>query len=207
MDGENQRIQALKQRGRGRIEIFVAYAEDATCQGRGGWLPRAAGDDFFQRHAIARAAPCGHDHFRVECGDVCEGNPAAGCAHEFSTGGFHQFSHPRLRSDQRFAPLLAEDSRARQSTGRGANIFDTALHRSDDFLTALARVGHARDGGNVGVDIGQRFGGQSEKACAGFQNLDDCLFLVGNGGDHKVGARGDDLLCIRSPGIGKNQAR
>src|SRR5579863_1186827 len=77
----------------------------------------------------------------------------------------------------------------------------------DDFLTTLACAGSARDGGNVGVDVRQSLGSQPQKACARFQNLADRLFLVGNCADHQVRPRGDDLICIRDPGIGQNRAR
>ena len=70
MDCEGQRLQALQQRGRGRVQKFVAYAIHAAGERSGRALPASLGNDFFQRDALARAAPGGNDHLRIELSDL-----------------------------------------------------------------------------------------------------------------------------------------
>ena len=63
------------------------------------------------------------------------------------------------------------------------------------------------DRSHVGVDIGEPARCQPEKSHAGLEDRSHRLQLIGNRGQHKVGASGENLLRLRGPGIGDDQAR
>ena len=91
------------------VEKFVADAEDAPSAGGGGLLPAAVSDDFFQRNAVSCTAPRGNDDVWIQSRNFFGQDLLAGDAQEASAGSFHQLRNPRLRSDQRFPPLFAEN--------------------------------------------------------------------------------------------------
>ena len=66
MNGEGQRLQTLNQRGCRRIQKFVANAEDPLVARGCSAMPATFGNDFLQRHAIARAAPGRNDYLRIQ---------------------------------------------------------------------------------------------------------------------------------------------
>ena len=65
MNGVRQRAQAADQRGRGRVQQFVAHAEHPSVARGRQVLPLALANHFLQRHAVAGAAPGGDDDVRV----------------------------------------------------------------------------------------------------------------------------------------------
>src|SRR3981081_1236157 len=81
------------------------------------------------------------------------------------------------------------------------------LHLADDLLAAFTGPHRSGDCGDVGIDVGQRFGSEAEKAGARLQNFADRLFLVGNGRDDEVWFGGEYLFGVRGPGIRDDRSR
>ena len=67
------------------------------------------------------------------------------------------------------------------------------------MLSALSGTDCSGDGGDVGIDVGQRPGGEPEKADSGLQNLTHGLLLIGNRSNDQIGFRLQDLRRIRGP--------
>jgi len=63
------------------------------------------------------------------------------------------------------------------------------------------------NGGDVSVNVGKRPGSETKETGAGFQNLTDGLFLVGNCGDDEVRFSGDDFHGVNSPGVSDDETR
>src|SRR5947209_3972844 len=88
MNRMRQRVEAVEESGRGRIQKLIADAEDASTSGGGGLLPTTPGNYFFQGHAVTRATPGGNDHFRIQaCNSRC-GDLLAGLCDKLASSGF-----------------------------------------------------------------------------------------------------------------------
>ena len=66
-------------------------------------------------------------------------------------------------------------------------------------MPAISFVHNAGDCGDIGINIAQGMGRQSEKLSAGFQNLSKGFDLIGNGGDHQVWIYSANLFGIGGP--------
>ena len=75
----------------------------------------------------------------------------------------------------------------------GADFFNSPLHGGDDLFAAVQCPHRAGNRGDVSVNIAKRFGSETKKTGAGFQNLTDGFFLVGNGGNDQVRLSGEDF--------------
>ena len=84
-----QRIQAVKKRGRGRVEKFIANAEDPPRAGSRCLFPTAPSDNLLQRNAVARSAPGGDDNLRIEFGNFVESDPLTWLCNEFASRRFY----------------------------------------------------------------------------------------------------------------------
>src|SRR5260370_25969554 len=113
MDGKSQRVEAAQERGSRRVEIFVADAVDAGRAHGASALPIPVGDDFFQRHAVARSAPGSDQDIGLQAQHFFGGNLTPRSAQKLTPGGLDQLRNPGLGRDQRLAPLLAENSGTR----------------------------------------------------------------------------------------------
>src|SRR5207253_2729760 len=94
------------------------------------------------------------DHYvGIGCADILSRGMLAGFAKKLATRRLHQLLHPRLRTDDGFSPLLAEDAGPRfignipagphalslgrhKTMGLQPHRFDVTLHFSDQFLAA-----------------------------------------------------------------------
>jgi hypothetical protein len=92
----------------------------------------------------------------------------AGIGDELAAGRRDQLRDPGLRSDQWFAPLFVDALYAQLSAICLTS--SIAPHICNDSSTAFTGICHARDHGNIRVDVGQRSWGQSKESHAGFQD-------------------------------------
>ena len=132
MNRRCQRMQALHQRARGRVQKLIVDAVHSPVFCGFGLLPPALGDDLFQRHTISGAAPRGHNHVRIGGGYFFFRRMFSRLAKEASAGGFHQFRHPCLRKNQRLAPLFAINQRplrARRPLPHGLDLLFHPCHQ------------------------------------------------------------------------------
>ncbi len=183
-----------------RVQQFVVDTEDATVANRRQILPLALLNDFLQRHAITRSAPGGNHDFGPRLSDRFERRGLTGLAEKSSARGFDQFRHPRLRSNQRLAPLFAEHQRTAVSRDRErANLFDSVLHALDNFLRLRARVEDPANHGDVAIDVVERSRRKPQKAHAGFEYFGHGFELIWHRGDDQIRLRRDDLLRLRRP--------
>src|SRR5262245_33164376 len=106
MYGRGQRIQPIQQGTGRRVQEFVVDAIDPALAPGFGLLPAVPGDDLFEWHAIAGAAPGGDDYVRISAADLLYGDLPARLAEESSAGDFDQLRDPALREDQRLAPFF-----------------------------------------------------------------------------------------------------
>lgn len=106
VQGGGDGVKTAQERGRGRVEPFVANAENVAVAGGLEGVPAALLDDAFEGDSGAAAAPCGEDDVGIGGGYGFGGGGGAGIAEEFATGSFDQFADPRLGVDERFAPFF-----------------------------------------------------------------------------------------------------
>ena len=69
--------------------------------------------------------------------------------------GFDEFSDPKLRVNDGFAPFFAIDARTRSGGNTGADSDDIALHSIDDTSGAMRFAEDAGNQGNIGINISQ----------------------------------------------------
>ncbi len=82
-----------------------------------------------------------------------------------------------------------------------------ALHRADHALPALPHTHHACDCRDISVNVGERSRRQSKKPHTGLQDFGDRFELIRHRSQHQVRMCGPDLLALRGPGVGDDQAR
>src|SRR5579859_4125544 len=70
--------------------------------------------------------------------DLLGRRSSSGLTNKIPSGNFHQFCHPWLRRDHRFAPLFAEDSRALDAASLCTDFFDPPLHGINHVVAAMA---------------------------------------------------------------------
>src|SRR5689334_11826809 len=73
--------------------------------------PAALLDNSFQRHTVTRATPGGNNNVWIESSHRIRIGGFARLSNELASRCIHQLCYPRLRANQRFAPLLAVDTR------------------------------------------------------------------------------------------------
>ncbi len=201
MNGRGQSAQTENESGRGSVQEFVSNAVNAVLFHGSHLFPATIANDFLQRNPVASATPRGDNYI-----GILRKNGFRRClfswrAYELSAGRGDQFGHPWLRCNHGLTPLLAEYPGTVRAAGLLAGGFDFPQHFLDRLLTTIERAHDSRDGGNVGVDVGERLGGQAKKARAGLQDFRDRLFLIRDRSDHQVRPGGDYLVGACGPGI------
>src|SRR5271166_3444860 len=94
------------QAGRRRVQQLVADAEQPRLAYCRLLRPTTLLDDLLQRNTIASTAPCGENHVRLDCRDFFGSDRLPRRPDKLSSRSFDQFGDPRLRDDNRLAPLL-----------------------------------------------------------------------------------------------------
>jgi nitrogen fixation protein NifU and related proteins len=204
MNGGCESAQASDQRGCGSVQELVANAVDAAFADGPHFSPPAVASDLLQWNPVAGATPGGDPHFGIFGQHSLRIALCARLSDEFASCGAHQFRHPWLRRDQWLTPFFAEDTGSGCAIGLRTDCLDLRLHIGDHLRATFGRTDDPGNRRNVGVNVSQRFRGEAEKARAGLENLDNRLLLVRHCGDHEIGMYGDDLIGLRSPGIGEN---
>src|SRR3954447_20994608 len=110
MNCARQSAQAINQGRRRGGEKVVRNAVNLRVLSGGGAVPASLADNFRERHAIPSSAPGRDDDLGILLDYVFPENLPARLANEPAASGFDQFGNPGLRCDQRFSPLLTEDT-------------------------------------------------------------------------------------------------
>lgn len=201
MNGGGQSAQTENESGCGSVQEFVSNAVNAVLFRGSHLFPATIANDFLQRNPVASAAPCGDNHIGILRKNGVDRCLFSGRAYELSAGRRDQFGHPWLRGNQGLTPLLAEYAGTVRAAGLLADGLNFSLHFLDRLLTTIRRARDSGDGGNVGVDVGERLRSQAKKARAGLQDFNYRLLLIRDRRDHQVRPGSDDLVSACGPGI------
>ena len=79
------------------------------------------------------------------------------------------------------------------------------MHPPDRLLPFVARIHNSGDCRDVGVNIIQCLWRESEEPGAGLQNFSNCLVLIGDRRDDKVGPGVRNLFTLCGPGVGHDR--
>src|SRR5256885_3753188 len=164
MDCRCQSVESMQQRRGWSVQKCIADAVDATGGSGTSILPSAIDNDLFQGNTISGSAPGRHDDLRIKVRDLTIRERAPGFPQEFAAGRFHQLCDPRLGCDDRFSPLFAKNSQAWPVAYLPPHTIDVLLHCANYSNTAVAVSDSPSNGGDVGVNVSQRFRSQAEKA-------------------------------------------
>lgn len=158
-------------------------------------------DDVFEGDAGSGSAPGGEDDVWCGSGDGFGCGGGSGRAEEFSAGRFYQLGDPMLGVDERLSPFFAVDALSRQCRGAGADGFDGGLHLCDEGFGLRGGIGDGADESDVVVDVCEGVGREEQDGDAGFEDGGEGFLAVGDGGEDEIGAKREEFLGLRGPGI------
>ena len=198
-------VQAFQQSVCRGVEIFVWNAEDATLLCGAQMLPVALSQDALERDAVTSAAPGKEQHIGIR---GCDGFRCGGLArltNKDSTRGLDEFLHPGLGSNQWLAPFFAIDAWMHGDCSRTqTDLTNAALHGCGQFRALLRCMNESREQANVVKNIGECVRSECKHRAAGLENFRQGFQTVGHGGQHQIGADGENFLHGRRPGVGED---
>src|ERR1700722_17351271 len=153
MNGKGQRIEAADESRRRGIEKLVAHTVNTRSASGASSLPLTVSYYFFKRDTVASSTPGCNQNIRIHADHFFGRNLLAGSTEKVSSNGFHQFSNPGLRGNQRLAPFFTENCGTHQSSGARTDLFDALLHIFDQMLTTIIHSDCSGNDGNIGIDV------------------------------------------------------
>ena len=156
MNGRGERPQTEHESRRGSVQEFISNAVNPVLFRGLHRFPAPIANDFLQRNPVAGTAPRGDNYIGILCKKGFGRCLFSWRAYELSAGRGDQFGHPWLRGNHGLTPLLTEYAGTAPAAGLLAGGLDFLQHFLDRLLTTIERARDSRDGGNVGVDVGER---------------------------------------------------
>src|SRR6185369_5792195 len=156
VESRGQTVKSLHKRWRRSVQQLVGDAVDLSASRRRSLIPAPLLDNLLEWNAVAGSAPCSYHDLWIQLRNCLGSSLLSRIPYEFSSGGFHKLRNPRLGSNDRLPPFLAENSRASFPHNFGANLVDRRLHLLNHEQSLLARSNYARDCGDIGINVIQR---------------------------------------------------
>lgn len=187
------------------IEPFVANRKDAPIEDGGNAAPAGVFESCRDARAGVGGGPGEENDVGRSGGDFGIGDARAGGYTHFCSDKFEEFGDPGRRADAGFGPGFGVDAERRRVAQKGSrangDAFEGGTHSSDEKARLRNFGGDSAESEDVGFNVGEFAGIESEKNERLAQDLFYGFGSEGDGADNMSGTQTGDFIDVEFPTI------